>query len=101
MEKQESINIEGSDPEGAIIRNKSQDGEISTMVVINWLEKMDGSGDNIDAPLCSKLYKEEGGCLFPCSGIDPDAKMNCITWSNEENDWIVPEDHYNEEFKNY
>ena len=33
------------------------------------------------------------------SGTDPDKNMNYFTWSKEENDWIVPEDHYNEEFK--
>ena len=27
--------------------------------------------------------------------------MNGFTWSKEENDWIVPEDNYNEEFKNW
>ena len=27
--------------------------------------------------------------------------MNCFTFSKENNDWIVPEDYYNEEFKNW
>ena len=27
--------------------------------------------------------------------------MNCFTSSKEENDWIVPGDQYNEEFKNW
>ena len=27
--------------------------------------------------------------------------MNCFTWSKENNDWIVPEDQYDEEFKNW
>ena len=27
--------------------------------------------------------------------------MNCFTWSKENNDWIVPGDQYNEEFKNW
>ena len=35
-----------------------------------------GSGDNIDSPLCSGLYKEEEDSLVPCSGTYPDAKMN-------------------------
>ena len=26
--------------------------------------------------------------------------MNSFTWSKENNDWIVPEDQYDEEFKN-
>ena len=25
--------------------------------------------------------------------------MNCFTWSKEDNDWIVPGDQYNKEFK--
>ena len=27
--------------------------------------------------------------------------MNWFTWSKEENDWVVSEYHYNEEFKNW
>ena len=27
--------------------------------------------------------------------------MNCFTWSKVNNDWIVPEDQYDEEFKNW
>ena len=27
--------------------------------------------------------------------------MNCFTRSKENNDWIVPEDQYDEEFKNW
>ena len=27
--------------------------------------------------------------------------MNCFTWSEEENDWIVSGDQYNDEFKNW
>ena len=61
---------------------------------------MEGSGDNIDAPLCGGLYKEEENSLVPWSGLDPDANMNCFTWSKEDNDWIVPVNQYNEYFKN-
>ena len=57
---------------------------------------MEGSGDNIDSPLCSGLYKEEEVSLVSWSGIDPDYKMNLFTWSKENNDWIVPEDQYDE-----
>ena len=39
--------------------------------------------------------------VFPWSGTDLDAKMNCFTWSKDKNDWIVPGDRYNEEFKNW
>ena len=27
--------------------------------------------------------------------------MNCFAWSKEKDDWIVPEDQYNEKFKNW
>ena len=53
------------------------------------------------APLCGVLYKEEGGYLVPLSVTDPVSNMNSFTWYKEENDWIVPEEHYNEEFKNW
>ena len=71
------------------------------MVVFKWSDKVEGSGDDIDLPLCGGLYKKEEDSLVPWSGIDPDAKMNCFTWSKEKNDWIVPEDQYDEEFKNW
>ena len=54
-EKQDSIQIEDSAPEGAIISNISLEGETSTMVVIKWPEKMEGSVYNIDSPLCGGL----------------------------------------------
>ena len=66
------------------------------MVVIKWSEKVEGSGYNIDLPLCGGLYKEEDYYLIPWSGTDPDARMNCFTWSKQNNDQIVPEDQYNE-----
>ena len=88
-------------PEGAIISNIAPEGEISTMVVIKWSEKVEGSGDNIDSPLCGGLYKEEDNYLVPWSGTDPYSKMNCFTWSKDNNDWIFPGDQYNEEFKNW
>ena len=71
------------------------------MLVIKWSEKVEGSGDNIDPPLCGGLYKKEDDSLVTWSGIDPDAKMNCFTWSKQNNDWIVIEDQYDEEFKNW
>ena len=67
-------------------------------MVVNWSGKLEGSGDNIDDTLCSRLYKENDGSLVPWSGTDPDSNMNCFTWSKEDNDWIVPGDHYKEEF---
>ena len=45
-------------PEGAIISNQPPEGETSTMLVIEWSEKLEGSGDNIYSPLCGGLYKE-------------------------------------------
>ena len=56
-EKKESTQIEDSDPEGEIISNQAPQGGTSTMVVIKWPEKVEGSGDNIDSPLCGGLYK--------------------------------------------
>ena len=62
---------------------------------------MEGSGDNIYSPLCGGLYKEEDNSLVIWSGTDPDANMNCFTWSKEKKYWIVPRDQYNEELKNW
>ena len=95
-EKQESIGMEDSAPEGEIMSNQVPEGETSTMVVVKWSDKVEGSGDNIDSPLCGGLYKEEEDYLVPWSGTDPDAKMNGFTWSKVKNDWIVPEDQYDE-----
>ena len=100
-EKQEYIQTEDSAPEGAIIINQSPDEKPSTMVVVKWSDKVEGSGDDIDSPLCGGLYKEEEDSLVPWSGTDPDTNMNSFTWSKENNDWIVPEDQYDEEFKNW
>ena len=71
------------------------------MVFVKWSDKVEGSGDNIDSPLCGGLYKEEDYYLVPWLGIDSDAKMNFFTWSKENDYWIVPEDQYDEEFKNW
>ena len=57
-DKQESIRMEDSDLEGEIISNQAPEVGTSTMVIIKWLEKVEGSGDNIYSPLCSGLYKE-------------------------------------------
>ena len=92
-EKQESIYMEHSAPEGARISNQAPVGKASTMVVVKWSEKVEGSGDDIYLPLCGGLYKEETD-IVPWSGTDPDAKMNCFTWSKVNNDWIVSEDQY-------
>ena len=58
-EKQESIQTEDLDPDGARISNQAPEGEKSTMVVVKWSDKVEGSGDDIDLPLCGGLYKEE------------------------------------------
>ena len=95
-DNQESIQTEDSAPEGARISNQAPEGEKSTMVVVKCSDKVEGSGDEIDSPLCGGLYKEEEDSLVPWSGVDPDTKMNCFTWSKVNDDWIVPEDQYNE-----
>ena len=46
-QKQESIWVEYSAPEGAIITNQDPEGVTYTMVVIKWSEKVEGSEDNI------------------------------------------------------
>ena len=85
-EKQESIQTDDSAPEGARISNQATEGETSTMVVVKWSDKVEGSGDDIDSPLCVVLYKEEEDSLVPWSGTDPDAKINCfiilVLWNN-------------------
>ena len=73
-EKQESIRMEDSAPEGARISNQAPEGEIYTIVVIKWSDKVEGYGDNIYSPLCGGLYKEEEDSLVPWSGTDPDTK---------------------------
>ena len=100
-EKQKSIWMEDSATEGAMMRNEAPKEEASKMVVIKLSDNVEGYGDNIDSPLCGVLYKEEEDYLVPWSGIDSDAKINCSNWSKENDDWIVPEDQYNEEFKNW
>ena len=55
----------------------------------------------IDIPLCGQLYKKDDGSLVTCLGIYPDAKMNCFTWSKEDNDSILPGDYYNKELNNW
>ena len=47
------------------------------------------------------IYKEEDDYLVTWLGIDPNANMNFFAWSKYKNDWIVTEDQYNEELKNW
>ena len=54
---QESIRMEDQAPEGSMISNEAPEEEASKMVVIKWSDKVEGSGDNIDSPLCGGLYK--------------------------------------------
>ena len=62
---------------------------------------MEGSEGNIYSSLCGVLCKEGENSLVPWSVTDPDAKINCFTWYKDNNDWIVPEDQYDEVFKNW
>ena len=70
-----------------MISNQAPEEETSKILVINWSDKVEGSGENIDSPLCGGLYKEEEDSLVPWSGTDPDAKMNCFTWSKKNDDF--------------
>ena len=71
------------------------------MAVVKWSVKVEESRDNIDAPLCGGLYKEEDDSLVPWSGSYVYANMNCFNWSKDNSDWIVPGDKYNEESNNW
>ena len=66
------------------------------MVFIKWSEKVGGSGDNIDSPLCGGVYKGEYDYLVPLTGTESYANMNGFTWSKYNNDRIIPGDQYNE-----
>ena len=70
------------------------------MVAVKFPNKFEGLGENIYAPLCSGIYMGEVGSLIHWSGTESDARTNLFNWFKEENDWIVPEDHYNEYFNN-
>ena len=100
-EKQQSIQMEDSAPEGEIIGNQAPEVEISTMVVVRWPDKVEGPGDNIYSPLCGGLYKEYEDSLVPWSGTYPDSNMNCFTCPKYKDDQIVPEDQYDEELKKW
>ena len=67
-EKQESIRMEYSAPEGAIIINQAPQGAISTMVVIKCSDTIKGPRVKVDGPLCGSLYKEDHGYVIPWSG---------------------------------
>ena len=56
--KKDSIHIDDSAPEGAIISNQDPEGETTTMVIIKRSEKVEGSGNHIYSPVCGGLYKE-------------------------------------------
>ena len=56
------------------------------MVVIKWSNAIQGRRVKVDGPQCGGLYKEDIESIISWSGTDPDAKMNCFTWSTEEND---------------
>ena len=84
-EKQESIRIEYSAPEGTRISNQAPEGAISIMVVIKWSDAKKGPRVKLNGPQCGGLYKDYHGYIFPWSGTDLDAKMNSFTWSTEEN----------------
>ena len=95
-EKQESIQLEDSDPEVARISNQAPEEVTSIMVFIKWSDAIKGPRIKVDGPICGVLYKEYRGSIITWSGTDPDAKMNAFTWSTNENDWIILGDWYNE-----
>ena len=56
-DNQESIRMEDSAPKGAMISKEAPEEGAYKMVVIKWSDKLEGSGENIDSPLCGGLYK--------------------------------------------
>ena len=62
---QEYIHIEDAAPEGAIMSNQDLEIETSTMVVVKWSDKVEGSGDHKESRLCGGLYKEKKYSLVP------------------------------------
>ena len=71
------------------------------MVVIKWLDAINGPRVKVDGPLCGGLYKEDHGSIITWSVTDAYVKMNFLTLSTEENDWIVLGDQYNGDFNNW
>ena len=63
--------MEDSAPEVEMISNEDPEEEASKTVVIKRSDKVEGSGDNIDLPLCGGLYKEKEDSLVPWSGTYP------------------------------
>ena len=55
--KQESKQIEDSDPEEEIIINQASEGAIFTMMVIKWSDAIKVPRVKVDGPLCGGLYK--------------------------------------------
>ena len=78
-EKQDSIQKQVSDPEGALIINQDPEGEISTMVVVKWSDKLRGPIVKVDGPLCGGIYKKDHGSIVTWSVTVPDSKLNCFT----------------------
>ena len=48
--------MEDLDPVGERISNQAPEGETSTLLVIKWLEKVEGFGDNIYIHSCAAYY---------------------------------------------
>ena len=71
------------------------------MVVIKWSDSIKGPTVKVYSPHCGGLYKEDHGYIIPWSVTDPDEKMNCFSWSIEENNWTLLGDQYNEDFNNW
>ena len=58
------------------------------MVAVKYPEEVERSGDKIYAFLGGGFYKEDNRYLVNWSGADPDANMNFLTRSKDDNDWI-------------
>ena len=58
------------------------------MLFLKCSDSIKGPIVKVDGPLCGGLYKEDNVYIAPWSGTDPYSKLDCFTWSKEDNDWI-------------
>ena len=49
------------------------------MLVVKWLDSVEGPKDKLYGILCGGLYKEDDGFIATWSGMDSDFKMNCYS----------------------
>ena len=82
--------MEDLDQDGKTINNSEPEGYIyrQTVTVVKCPEVIGGLIDEIEYPLCDKLYKEEEYYIVPWFRTEPYAKKNFLTRSRENKDWV-------------